>query len=76
MPETREASSEPARQSAAAWRKSSLSMGNGNCIEVAVMQGAVICVRDSVGTDGPVLRFTSTQWTTFIAGVHGGDLPR
>jgi Domain of unknown function (DUF397) len=45
------------------WRKSSFSLANGNCPEVA--SGGQ--VRDSQDPDGPVLRFGPDAWQAFIA---------
>ncbi|MFC8367088.1 DUF397 domain-containing protein [Streptomyces sp. NPDC057239] len=49
------------------WRKSSYSDGGqNNCVEVADGLTAVVPVRDSKATDGPVLRFPATAWTAFL----------
>jgi hypothetical protein len=56
----------------AAWRTSSRSSGNGNCVEVAVLDGAV-AVRDSKDRRGPVLIFTSAEWDAFVAGAQDGE---
>jgi hypothetical protein len=57
------------------WRKSSYSGYNGDCVEVAVLRGGQIGVRDSKahGT-GPVLCLTSAQWAALVAGVRSGRL--
>ena len=49
------------------WRKSSYSIGNGACVEVAV-PGAVL-VRDSKDPDGPVLSVTPAKWREFLRDV-------
>lgn len=56
----------------AAWYKSSRSSGNGNCVEVAVLDEAV-AVRDSKDRSGPVLIFTSAEWDAFVAGARDGE---
>jgi Domain of unknown function (DUF397) len=55
------------------WIKSSLSFANGDCVEVASLPGGGIGVRDSKDGAGPVLRFTSSEWTAFIGGVRQGE---
>jgi hypothetical protein len=50
------------------WRKSPL-CGNTNCVEVA-RQGDLYAVRDSKDPDGPVLRFTASEWDAFKAGIR------
>lgn len=37
------------------WRKSSLSMSNGDCVEVADLARNLIRIRDSKGVEGPIL---------------------
>ncbi|WP_430641000.1 DUF397 domain-containing protein [Couchioplanes caeruleus] len=60
--------------SAAAWRKSSYSNGNGgsNCVEVAHV-GTAVAVRDSKYPSGPSLLFTPQEWTAFLAGAKDGE---
>jgi hypothetical protein len=55
------------------WRASSYSSGNGQCVEVADVQGAVP-VRDSKVTSGPVLVFGTDTWAAFVAGVREGGI--
>ncbi|HWE89348.1 MAG TPA: DUF397 domain-containing protein [Pseudonocardiaceae bacterium] len=48
------------------WRKSSHSGSNGGaCVEIAA-GGAVIGVRDSKNTAGPMLTFTGPAWRSFL----------
>ena len=58
------------------WTKSSLSLSNGNCVEVASLPGGTIGVRNSRDTSGPVLRFTSAEWHAFLGGVRNGEFDR
>jgi hypothetical protein len=62
--------------SRAVWRKSTWSGGNGGqCVEVAVLDGDSVGVRDSKGkSNGPVLVFTAREWSVFVTGAVGGGL--
>jgi hypothetical protein len=53
------------------WRKSSKSGTNG-CLEVAHL-GTWVVIRDSKDKCGPVLAFTSMEWSAFLAGVRAGE---
>jgi hypothetical protein len=53
------------------WRKSSFSMSNGDCVEVARLAGGCVGVRDSKATEGPVLRFAPVAWAAFLKDVRG-----
>lgn len=58
------------------WIKSSLSYGNGQCVEVAGLSGDVIMVRDSKNAKGPHLGFTPGEWDAFVGGVRNGEFDR
>lgn len=49
------------------WRRSNRSAAQGQCVEVAIIQDAVL-MRDSKHPDGPVLRFTYAEWRAFLGG--------
>jgi hypothetical protein len=51
------------------WRKSSYSMSNGHCVEVARLADGRIGVRDSKLPLAPALRFGPAAWTEFLAGL-------
>ncbi len=62
-----------AEPSGSHWVKSSLSFANGDCVEVAALPGGHIGVRHSKSAEGPILRFTSSEWSAFIGGVRNGE---
>jgi Domain of unknown function (DUF397) len=55
------------------WVKSSLSLANGNCVEVADLPGGRVGVRNSRDPGGPVLRFTPAEWQAFLGGARKGE---
>lgn len=57
--------------SRAAWRKSSCSTGDAECVEVAVVDD-VVAVRDSKDSAGPALIFTPDAWTDFLNAAKTG----
>jgi hypothetical protein len=58
------------------WMKSSLSMHNGSCVEVAGLADEIIRVRDSKRRGGGVLAFTHAEWDAFLGGVRNGEFDR
>jgi hypothetical protein len=58
------------------WIKSSYSMTNGNCIEVAGLSGELIGVRDSKDPAGPVLGFRAAEWGAFVGHVRNEAFDR
>jgi hypothetical protein len=56
----------------AAWRKSTYSSAQGECVEVAALPGAV-ATRDSKDPHGPALLFAPGEWRAFIGGVTSGE---
>jgi hypothetical protein len=55
--------------SRAAWRTSSYSGANGNCVQVAAPAPDTIAVRDSHDPGGPRLAFSPGPWAAFTAAV-------
>ena len=58
--------------SQAAWRISSHSGQNGNCVEVARNLPGVVAVRDSKDRGGPVLAVAAEEWRAFTRAVKAG----
>ena len=52
------------------WRKSSYSMTNGHCLEVACLAGGRVAARDSQAASGLVLSVESGAWAAFVAGLR------
>lgn len=58
----------------ARWRKSSHSGQEGNCVEVAFLDGGRVAVRDSKDAGhGLALVFTAAEWAAFAAGMADGE---
>lgn len=60
----------PQHGKAVHWRKSSWSATNGNCVEVALLRGGRVAVRDSKNADDPVLTFSVDAWSSFLSSVR------
>jgi hypothetical protein len=58
------------------WRKSSLTVYNGNCVEVAGLEDDIVLVRDSKNPRGGILSFTPADGDAFIGGVRLGEFDR
>jgi hypothetical protein len=61
-------------RSSIAWRRSSR-CANNTCVEVALLDDQIV-MRDSKDPHGPILRFTSTEWSAFLDGLGAGELDR
>jgi hypothetical protein len=59
-----------------AWIKSSLSLAQGSCVEVASLPDGGVGIRDSKDPSGPVLRFTPDEWRAFLGGARDGEFDR
>jgi hypothetical protein len=56
------------------WIKSSYSgPTGGNCVEVAVLDGGQVAMRNSRQPDGAVLIFTAAEWSAFLEGARDGE---
>ncbi|MBQ1121916.1 MULTISPECIES: DUF397 domain-containing protein [Streptomyces] len=56
----------------AEWRKSQRSVGDGNCVEVA-LAGGEVAVRNSRDPQGPALIYTPAEFAAFAQGVKDGE---
>jgi Domain of unknown function (DUF397) len=56
-----------------AWRKSTRSIANGQCLEAATLTNGRLIVRDSLDKCGPMAIFTTNEWRTFIKEIKDGD---
>ncbi|MCC9306364.1 DUF397 domain-containing protein [Kitasatospora sp. RB6PN24] len=59
---------------AVAFRKSSYSGGNEECVECAADGTTGVAVRDSKNPHGPALRFTGTAFAAFTSALTGSEL--
>lgn len=55
------------------WQKSRHSNPNGACVEVAVLPGGEIAVRNSRFPAGPALVYTRAEIAAFLAGAKDGE---
>jgi hypothetical protein len=58
-----------------AWRKSSAS-GASNCVEVRFVEQDGVLLRNSRLPEGPIVRFTLSEWDAFLAGVQLGEFDK
>jgi len=58
-----------------AWRKSSFSQAQSECIEISESIPGTVPVRDSKDPEGPVLIFPAETFASFVAAVKSGQLP-
>ena len=62
-----------ASQLPVSWRKSQVSNPSGCCVEVAVLPGDEIAVRNSRHPAGPALIYTRAEIAAFLAGAKAGE---
>lgn len=56
-----------------AWRKSSFSGSNGECVETATVSDGTIAVRNSNNPEAGTLRFRRSEIAAWIAGCKAGE---
>ncbi|HEY7276338.1 MAG TPA: DUF397 domain-containing protein [Trebonia sp.] len=56
------------------WRKSTRSIGNGQCVEAAKMADGRLAMRDSTDKAGPVILQSPGEWLNFLRAIKVGDL--
>ncbi|MBC3844681.1 DUF397 domain-containing protein [Streptacidiphilus sp. 4-A2] len=56
-----------------AWLKSSASTAQGNCVEMAPLDGGEVAVRNSRDPHGPALVFTRPEIAALAVGVKAGE---
>ncbi|HTE86463.1 MAG TPA: DUF397 domain-containing protein [Dehalococcoidia bacterium] len=54
------------------WCKAQRSTNSGQCIEIASAVGK-IAIRDSKDPDGPILVYTSAEFSAFLEGARNGE---
>ncbi|MEV0229456.1 DUF397 domain-containing protein [Nonomuraea sp. NPDC050786] len=57
----------------AAWRKSSFSGDNGNCLEVAQLPGGRVAIRDTERPDMHPFVVSGSVWAAFTSGAKAGE---
>jgi len=55
------------------WFKSSVSNATGNCVELAVLPGGEVAMRNSRHPAGPALVFTREEVAAFVAGAKKSE---
>jgi hypothetical protein len=57
------------------WLKAQSSTINGQCVEIASIADKV-AMRDSKDPDGPILVYTSAEFSAFLEGARNGEFDR
>ncbi|MFF7205354.1 DUF397 domain-containing protein [Streptomyces sp. NPDC008141] len=60
----------------AVWTKASASVGEGNCVEVARLEGGAVAMRNSRFPNGPALVYTASELAAFLVGAKAGEFDR
>ena len=57
------------------WFKAQRSTHNGQCVEIASAADRIV-IRDSKDPDGPILVYTSAEFSAFLEGARNGEFDR
>jgi hypothetical protein len=68
-------SSSDTEMGALAWRKASRSVGNGECVEIAVAL-QYVAIRDSKNPEGGILRCTPSAFRSFLGMITPNEVSR
>jgi hypothetical protein len=55
------------------WRKSTRSIGNGQCVEAADATGGRLAMRDSAVKSGRVIMFSRREWSDLLRKIKTGE---
>ncbi|AJE87392.1 regulator [Streptomyces albus] len=55
------------------WQKATASIGQGECVEVAHLEGGGVAMRNSQDPEGPALIFTAAELRAFLSGAKSGE---
>ncbi|MFI6585589.1 DUF397 domain-containing protein [Embleya sp. NPDC050493] len=58
------------------WVKSAASSATGQCVELGVLPGGGVAVRNSRDPQGPALVYTTAEVAMFVAGAKAGEFDR
>lgn len=58
------------------WVKSTISMHNGSCAEVAGLDGDIVYMRNSRNPEGGFLALTAREWDALLEDVRAGEFSR
>ena len=59
--------------SGARWIRHGEDTTGEGCVETAEIGGGAVAMRNSAQPQGPVLRFTPSEWEAFVLGVRDGE---
>jgi hypothetical protein len=57
----------------AQWRKSTYSMGTGNCVEFSRLSSGEVALRDTKDQAGPAISFSPSAWGAFVGELKAAE---